>query len=300
MSRAAPSPLSSAGPPVWDVSREVGLGTLPPVSGELKGSLTPLRQTLARVLVRARGADLVFVGRSPEPLRAYLGGLLAGVEVPWTVTGLNVSLLNATLNSEQQMLLWPLLDLAGLNPRDLVRGSRRAALVDVVASGGTFMEVHGALRHWASWQGIHPTAVRRRVALIGVIRAGTGRPGSWRWAAQPAFQGLDTGSVLVDHETWSFLAEQGDKVAPRWPPEKWAERPTTLPERTEQRMQALAHSRALYLLGQHPAERAAMSAALTDAGAQAQSGLRVLALSWRVRQNRRSERRACRLSPVRA
>ncbi|MGM9321843.1 hypothetical protein, partial [Deinococcus aquaticus] len=142
-------PLHSAGPPVWDVTRAGGLGVLPADPGVVEAFLPDLRAALAGVLVAAGGADLVFVGRSPEPLRAYLGGLLWDVGVPWRVSGLNVSLLNATLNAGQARTLRPLLAGAGLHPRELVSSGRRAALVDVVASGGTFAELHRTLRDWA-------------------------------------------------------------------------------------------------------------------------------------------------------
>uniref|UniRef100_UPI0025C6ABEC hypothetical protein n=1 Tax=Deinococcus sp. TaxID=47478 RepID=UPI0025C6ABEC len=146
-------PLHSAGPPVWDVTRADGLGVLPACPDALEAFGPDLRSALAGVLVAAGGADLVFVGRSPEPLRAYLGGLLWGVGVPWRVSGLNVSLLHATLDAGQVRALRPLLAGAGLHPRELVRSGRRAALVDVVASGGTFAELHRALREWAEQEG---------------------------------------------------------------------------------------------------------------------------------------------------
>ena len=274
-------PLHSAGPPVWDVTRADGLGVLPASPDALEAFLPDLRSALAGVLVAAGGADLVFVGRSPEPLRAYLGGLLWGVGVPWRVSGLNVSLLNATLDAGQVRALRPLLAGAGLNPRELVRSGRRAALVDVVASGGTFAELHRALREWAQEDGLGGRCVTRRVRLVGLLRGGYGRPATHRWNALPELRGVQARSVLTGAGLWFWLAENGEKVAPRFPADAWAQQPDGLPARDPERLAALAQARTLFLLGQRRGEREAMTAALNAAGGQRVAAVRALCGAWR-------------------
>ncbi|GAA5447381.1 hypothetical protein [Deinococcus depolymerans] len=275
-----PHPLHSAGPPVWDVTRAAGLGALP-ASPDALAFLPDLRAALAGVLVAAGGVDLVFVGRSPEPLRAYLGGLLWGVGVPWRVSGLNVSLLNATLDAGQVRTLRPLLAGAGLHPRELVRSGRRAALVDVVASGGTFAELHRALRDWAQEDGLGGRCVTRRVRLVGLLRGGYARPAAQRWNAQSGLRGVQARSVLTGAALWSWLAEDGGKVAPRFPADTWAAPPGGLPARDPERLAALAQARTLFLLGQRRDERAVMTAALNAAGGQRVAAVRALCGAWR-------------------
>ncbi|MBZ9749735.1 hypothetical protein K7W42_02530 [Deinococcus sp. HMF7604] len=292
----APSPLLSAGPPVWNVARAAGLGPLTPAPAELHDQLADLRAALAGVLVAAAGHDLVFVGRSPEPLRAYLGGLLAGIRAPWTAHGLNVSLLGAELSPAQQVALRPLLEAAGLNPRRLAAQERRAALVDVVASGGTFAELHQALRTWAAAQGLPRQSVVRRVRVLGLECSGPARPGAQHWSDLPELRGVRTRSVLIAPELWRWLAcDAALKVATRWPTGTWGHTADHLPERTPERLQALAQARALYLLGTAAAEREAMVAALNVAGGQQVPAVRALVQAWRGTRHSTAPRRNGRL-----
>ncbi|WP_155297888.1 hypothetical protein [Deinococcus kurensis] len=284
----------SSGPRVWDVTRPDGLGVTPDL-GEAGAYLPALRAALAGVLVAAAGRDLVFVGRSPDPLRAYLSGLLGGVDAPQRVSALNVSLLNATLTPAQTLALRPLLAGVGLRPAELTREDRRAALVDVVASGGTFAQLHRVLRGWAAGEGLGTTCVARRVSAVGLLRAGYARPGAWRWSAQPELRGVQTRSVLTDPALWHWLAEDGPKLAPRFPVTAWPSPPLTLPGRTDETLGALAQARALVLLGQDPAERQRMAAALIRAGGLADAGLRPLIRAWKGQQSpgaTRASRRA--------
>ncbi|UBV43357.1 phosphoribosyltransferase [Deinococcus taeanensis] len=216
----------------------------------------------------------------PEPLRAYLSGLLRGVNVTWRVAGLNVSLLNATLTPAQATTLRPLFSSAGLNPRVLVREDRRVALVDVVASGGTFSALHRALRDWACEDARRPQCIERRVQVTGLLRSAAGRPRAWRWSAQPQFQGVQTRSVLIDWRCWQWLAEEGVKVAPHHPPACWVNTPAGLPERHPDRLEALGQARALYLLAQTRTERAAAAAELATAGGLRVAALRSLMAAW--------------------
>ncbi|WP_221089096.1 hypothetical protein [Deinococcus aquaedulcis] len=290
------SPLFSAGPPVWNVARPAELGPLDPAPPDVQGNLAALRGALAGVLTAASGHDLVFVGRSPEPLRAYLGGLLAGVAVPWDTRGLNVSLLHTELDAAQQVALRPLLGAAGLNPWVLAQQDRRVALVDVVASGGTFAELHGALRVWGTAQGLPTQSVVRRVRLLGLECSGPARPGAAHWSNQSGLRGLQTRSILTDPALWRWLAwYESVKVAPRWPPDAWSTAPDYLPERTAERLQALAQARALYVLGTQHTEREAMVAALNRAGGQHVQAIRALVQVWRSTRQRPVRRRHGRL-----
>ncbi|MFC3604299.1 hypothetical protein [Deinococcus soli (ex Cha et al. 2016)] len=279
----------SSGPRVWDVTRPDGLGVTPDL-GEAGAYLPTLRAALAGVLVAAAGRDLVFVGRSPDPLRAYLSGLLGGVAVTWRVSALNVSLLNATLTPAQATTLRPLLAGVGLRPGDLVREDRCASLVDVVASGGTFAQLHRVLRDWAAEDGLGTTCVARRVSAVGLLRAGYARPGALRWSAQPELRRVQTSSVLTDPALWSWLAEDSPKLAPRFPVPAWPSPPLTLPGRSDETLGALAQARALVLVGQDRAERQRMAAALICAGGLADAGLRPLIRVWKGKQDQRPTR----------
>ncbi|GGK85507.1 hypothetical protein [Deinococcus radiotolerans] len=75
----------------------------------------------------------------------------------------------------------------------------------------------------------------------------------------------------------------------------WASPPLTLPGRTDETLVALAQARALVLLGQEPAERQRMAAALIRAGGLADPALRALVRAWKghpVQPSPRAARRA--------
>lgn len=131
--------------PTWDLCRPEQLGSLggPPDSPYTAAEMSALHAAVAQILVRAAGADLVFVGRSPEPLQYYLAGLCCSRPVEWQVRTLNVSLLHRSLSRRKRLALRPLPAQAGLHPYALVAQDRRAVLVDVVASGGSLPSCKG-------------------------------------------------------------------------------------------------------------------------------------------------------------
>ncbi|MGM9323230.1 hypothetical protein, partial [Deinococcus aquaticus] len=94
-------------------------------------------------------------------------------------------------------------------------------------------------------------------------------------------QGVQARSVLTGAALWSWLAEEGEKVAPRFPADAWAQQPDGLPARDPERLAALAQARTLFLLGQRRDEREAMTAALNAAGGQRVAAVRALCGVWR-------------------
>ncbi|WP_295815968.1 hypothetical protein [uncultured Deinococcus sp.] len=238
--------------------------------------LTGLRGAAARVLVAANGADLVFVGRSPEPVFFYLLGILDGADTRFGLTLCNVSLRCADVQPAQVQQLRRLFAGAGIHPGELVRRDRRAALVDVVASGGTFGVLAYQLQRWAADQSVPQKSVHRRLQFIGLTHHE-----SSAWTARPDLRSFRRTSVRLDWPLWAFLGNSDPKVAPWHPPERWYDVIQTVPERTADRVQALAEAQALIRRGQHQDERAALIKALNSAGAQRSAVLRHLIVRLR-------------------
>lgn len=268
-----PAPaVALAPPPVWDV-RHAALGQLP-AANEAQTFLPELRNAAARVLVAASGADLVFVGRSPEPLYFYLLGLLDGTNPSFGLSVCNVSLRWKDLVAAQSASLRGLLTAAGVHPRELVRGDRRLALVDVVASGGTFHLLADELGRWAEEGGVGKRSVWRRVRFVGLTHQH-----SANWAAPMRFQ---TGSVRLDWPLWAYLGNSDEKVAPWHPPSQWTADHHAYPERTPERLQALADARALLTLAQTAPERRRFVRELNRVGGNRLAVLRHLGLELKA------------------
>jgi hypoxanthine phosphoribosyltransferase len=104
----------------------------------------------ARVVAFAGDSDLVFVGRSPQPLFDLLSGLL--IRTSWSdrLRLLNVSLRHVEAPTEEQLrALYPYLVEVGLEPHALARRDRPVALVDVVDTGETLGTLLNYLEEWS-------------------------------------------------------------------------------------------------------------------------------------------------------
>ena len=125
----------------WDIGRRSQLGSLPHVAPpetypEFEDDLLACA---ARVLAFAGDSDLVFVGRSPQPLFDLLSGLLLDTSWNDRLRLLNVALRHVgTPTQEQLRAIYPYFAEVGLEPHTLARRPRTVALVDVVDTGQTF------------------------------------------------------------------------------------------------------------------------------------------------------------------
>ncbi len=136
----------------WDVTRRSQLGSLPEI--ELPETYPQFEEDLltcsARILAFAGDSDLVFVGRSPQPLFDLLSGLLAETSRSDRLRLLNVGLRRVEAPSEEQLrAIYPYFAEVGLEPHALARGRRGTALVDVVDTGETLGTLLTFLKTWS-------------------------------------------------------------------------------------------------------------------------------------------------------
>src|ERR1051326_5117963 len=111
----------------WDVARREQLGSLVESAPAARPPWfdDELLRCCARVVAFAGNSDLVFVGRSPEPLFDLLSGILLDTTWADRLSILNLSLRYAsTPDAEDAAAIEPYLRSLGLSPDSLVACSR--------------------------------------------------------------------------------------------------------------------------------------------------------------------------------
>lgn len=271
----------------WDIARREQIGALldehPPVTPDF---LPELRQAAAGMIALSGGADLAFVGRSPENFFDYLSGAFEGVEdAPETILlQYSARYLDAAELRKQEPRAFAgicayLAELR-LDPDGLAQRSRPVALVDFVAAGGTFEGLVGLLRQLAEEQRHDWPAIQRKLRLIGITERKKNSPNTWRWWQQGPWESLAPGvtikSVSVDWWFWSLLANHAVKTTRSHYLGRWAN-----PERTpidDNNLRALSRAVALYDVGRERAERLELAAQLASRPEMREAWLRSLQL----------------------
>ncbi len=266
--------IAAEGPFRWDPSRRAQLGTL--LRGEPAEKypefLDDLRECCARLVARAGDGRLVFVGRSPESIHDYLGGVLGDTSWRDRRTLLNLSVYSWSpdeIESSERTGLAALhaqLRRIGLDPAAVAAAPRSVVLVDLVSSGGTLGVVQELLVRRAGETGVDPAAVRRRLRFVGIIVRHGHRPRHWIWSRDVAWTaGYRPGalrSVAVPWRLWDYLGNRQAKAA-RWnPPFVWGSEEMRKPPREREHVEALRLAVQVHEHGGEAAERERFAAAL--------------------------------------
>jgi hypothetical protein len=240
----------------WDVSRREQLGTLPDLElPELpENFFLELLRTCARVLAFAGDSDLVFLGRSPEPLFDFLSGALRDTSWSERLTLLNLALRDHRgAAARASRAIEPYFVELELDPTRLMHRPRPVALVDVVASGGSFEDLIVLLHRWCGRDGIEWSAVARKIRIVGLTWRRKTSPNTWRWQQQAEWARLlprgAIKNVSVKGDVNSYLADNMPKVTASFPPTRWEVASIAEPLRTEAARAGLALARRLYLSG---------------------------------------------------
>ena len=265
--------IATEGPFRWDPSRRAQLGTL--LRGEpaerYPELVDDLRECCARVVARAGDGRLVFVGRSPESIHDYLGGVLADTSWRDRRTLLNLSVYAWSADeierSERAGLaaLRALLRRMGLDPAAVAAAPRPVVLVDGVVRGHAGRRP-GAARPLGRGDGVDPAAVRGRLRFVGILVKHGHRPRHWLWSRDVAwtadYRPAALGSVAVPWRLWDYLGNRQAKAA-RWnPPFAWASEEMRKPPREREHVEALRLAVRVHEQGREAAERERFAAAL--------------------------------------
>lgn len=269
----------------WDVRRRSQLGSLPHVDPpetypEFEDDLLAC---CARVVAFAGDSDLVFVGRSPQPLFDLLSGLLLDTSWNDRLRLLNVALRHVgTPNQEQLRAIYPYFAEVGLEPHTLARRSRTVALVDVVDSGETFGMLLTLLEEWAHRERAEWRAVARKLRLVGMTWREKTSPNTWRWQQNAEWvdrlRPHEIKNVSLPGRLATYLAADVPKTSYSFPPEWWGDEEVTKPLRAGEARQALALAVRLFDLGREDVIRRRFAGALAREPAMTEGWFRSLIL----------------------
>lgn len=269
----------------WDVTRRSQLGSLPEI--ELPETYPQFEEDLltcsARILAFAGDSDLVFVGRSPQPLFDLLSGLL--VETSWSdrLRLLNVGLRHVEAPTEEQLrAIYPYFEEVGLEPHALTQRRRGTALVDVVATGETLGILLTLLKKWsddvlADWR-----AVAGKVRIVGLTWREKTSPNTWRWQQHAEWvkrlRPSEIKNVSVPLRLGTYLAAEAPKTNYSFTPSWWGDEDVTRPVRDHEARQALALAVHLFDLGRTTETRSRFARALASEPTMKESWFRSLIL----------------------
>ncbi len=260
----------------WNIQKRNELGSLldGPAAETIPGFLDDLLACCARVLGSAGDSDLFFVGRSPESIFDHLSGLLLDstwAERPrllhfsmrdWFDPGWKLDPEEARAGIRAYFLS------LGLQPEELARRPRPVALIDLVATGGTFKNLITLLHEWAREGSADWEAARRKIRLVGITQREKQGPNVWRWQQHADWLSLlERGAVKnvsVPLAFWLYLGNTQPKVTDPYTPWRWASDEATLPSYTEEHLQALRLAVKLFDLGHTRERRAAFARALAQ------------------------------------
>ncbi len=269
----------------WDVTRRSQLGSLPEI--ELPETYPQFEEDLltcsARILAFAGDSDLVFVGRSPQPLFDLLSGLLAETSRSDRLRLLNVGLRRVEAPSEEQLrAIYPYFAEVGLEPHALARGRRGTALVDVVDTGETLGTLLTFLKTWsdsllADWR-----AVAGKIRIVGLTWREKTSPNTWRWQQHAEWvkrlRPSEIKNVSVPPRLGTYLAAEAPKTNYSFTPDWWGDEEVTRPVRDHEARQALALAVRLFDLGRMTETRRRFARTLASERAMKESWFRALIL----------------------
>lgn len=252
----------------WSLAKREQLGSWATAAGRPRLDaefLTDLRTATARILAMSTGANLAFIGRTPENFFDYLSGVFDGVDdVPrlhlvqyslrWAGAGGVKSIPRDKLDA-----LFAYFTAEGIAPHQIATSDRPLALVDFIAYGGTMETLVRLLYLQATREGTDWNAVQRRLKIIGLTTRGKNSPNAWRWQQNQDWLDLAPDMVIKNVSVpWWFimpLANDAPKVTHAFHPGRWGEGEGRKYAPSEDQLKALRQALALYDLGQTRDER---------------------------------------------
>jgi hypothetical protein len=252
--------------------------------------VSELRATAARVLALSDGANLAFIGRSPENFFDYLSGAFADLSdvpklhlVQFSMRGLAPD--ENPHTPDNLAAIGDYFRLEGIDPAAIAKGERPIALVDVVAYGGTMKNFVEILHLLAKRDGVDWTAVQRRLRIIGLVSRTKNSPKTWRW-----HQHQDWLDLIPDAKIQNVSASEGftvyitgfqSKVTESFYLSRWTEPVDGAPSPTDDQRAAIAFAADLYDIGNTRDEREALAAAIAKTQQMRGPATRALVLALR-------------------
>ncbi|WP_327357267.1 hypothetical protein [Streptomyces sp. NBC_01304] len=208
----------------------------------------------AKVLARAGGADLCFLGRSLDGMYDLLTGALEYASWPGRLHRLPVSCLDdEAWTPAVRRRFREHLAAVGLEPSALARRKRPIALVDVVFWGRSFSTLHRNLAAWIEESREPWPVIRRKLRYVGVTSRGKPSPKHERWQQSEAWvRSLPAGHVVnvsIDSGMWGVMADHEPKLTRSFPHWLWHDIEAPVVERHAKVAPALNRAKALVAAG---------------------------------------------------
>jgi hypothetical protein len=265
----------------WDLVTPDQLGSLldgcPEPDLWFAGQLTGCA---AKVLARAGGGDLYFVGRSLDSVFDLLSGALGGGSRMLHRLPFSYPFRYRGMTGSEVAQARDILATGDLIPARLARIRHPVALVDVVSQGTTFGALYRLLRDWVDEEREPWDVVRRKLRFVGVTCREETSPKTVRWQQREAWpRELPARSVVnvsLDPAVWVHLANYQAKVTSGFGPWEWGHERQG-PRHDPSTRLALAEAVAVVAYGRRRQTRTALARAMAAEPAYAERWLRTLA-----------------------
>ncbi|WP_354701545.1 hypothetical protein DSM112329_01864 [Paraconexibacter sp. AEG42_29] len=242
----------------------------------------------AKLLARSQGGDLHFVGRSLDSVHDLLTGALQGTSaasrlhtLPISIRWLGVE----PLAPHELAQLRANMTAAGLAPAALARRRTPVVFTDIVASGGTYENIHGILRDWIADERGQWDVIRHKLRYLGVTIREHTSPNTHRWQQHAAWTrelpARAIANVSLGFDVSVYFSNGQPKTSLSFSRPLWQDEQVATPGRSEERLTALAEAVAVTELGARKATREAIARLLSREPSFAEPWLRSLALELR-------------------
>ncbi|MEQ8556759.1 MAG: hypothetical protein RIB03_00445 [Henriciella sp.] len=250
-----------------------------------------LRSAAARILAMSDGADLAFIGRSPENFYDYLCGCFSDLEsvpslnlVPFSMRWIGQGEAGS-IPTHKFSGLREALEARGLSPARIATADRPTALVDMVAYGGTMEALVKVLHRMAAEDGTDWNAVQRRLKIIGLTTRKKNSPNTWRWQQNQTWLDLVPDATIKNVSApagFIFLIANGqDKVTRSFHYGRWDSDGAGADTPDEEQRRAMKLAAWLYDLGGTREERQRLSSLITKRPEMKQPATRALVSALR-------------------
>ncbi len=284
--------MSNSIPFRWNIQKREQLGTLiEDVQKPVRLTddfLDDLRDVCARVLAFSDGADLAFIGRSPENLFDYLSGIFADIDERPRLHLVQFSLRYVEdgvdqLPPAQLNGLAKYFEAEGIDPAAIAVSRAPLALVDFIAYGGTMKNLVSVLKWQADQLGTDWNAVQRRLKIIGLTTRTKNSPNTWRWHQNQDWLDLAPDMEIANVSAgggFTFgIANSYTKVTKSHHKGRWADAHQQSHRPSEEQVRALDFAARLYDLGREKTERRALARKIAATDRMKLTSIRQLVLN---------------------
>ena len=233
------------------------------------------------------GANLAFIGRSPENFFDYLSGVFVGLEDVPELHIIQYSLRwageggVASIAMDKREALFAYFRTEGFGPAQIAASSRPVALVDFIATGGTMETLVRLLKMQAERDSVDWNSVQRKLRIVGLTTREKNSPNTWRWQQHQDWLGIAPDMAVKNVSVpWDFIipmANSRPKLTRANHPGRWGEEGEGRQHApSSDQLEALSFALHLYDHGNTSIERAALAAELSQTHQIREPALRAL------------------------